>query len=87
MREAANYSDQGTAAEIALDSIVRLPEWLAERFVNFVHDELVFEIEEDVTDRAKIEIEAAMLGAANDVLRRYRVPCGVETAIGDYWIH
>lgn len=87
MREAANYSDQGTAAEIALDSIARLPDWLAERFVNFVHDELVFEIEEDETERAKIEIEAAMTGAAKDVLRRYRVPCGTETAIGDYWIH
>ncbi|MDD2861083.1 MAG: DNA polymerase, partial [Acidiphilium sp.] len=87
MREAANYSDQGTAAEIALDSITRLPDWLAERFVNFVHDELVFEIEEDETDRAKIEIEAAMTGAARDVLGRYRVPCGAETAIGDYWIH
>ncbi|MEE3501271.1 DNA polymerase [Acidiphilium acidophilum] len=87
MREAANYSDQGTAAEIALDSIVRLPEWLAERFVNFVHDELVFEVETDRTEQAKVEIESAMLGAAKDVLGRYRVPCGVETAIGDHWIH
>jgi len=53
MRDACNYSDQGTGAEIALSAINALPEWLLCCLVNFVHDELVFEVPADRADEAK----------------------------------
>ena len=87
MRNAGNYSDQGTNAEIGLAAIAELPDWLAERLVDFVHDELLFEVEESRAEEAKAEIERVMNGAADALFEKYGVPSEVETEIGDYWIH
>lgn len=86
-RNALNYQNQGTEAEIALESIANLPDWLADCFVNFVHDELIFEVPEGRVGEAKSEIEAAMNGAADRLFNRFQVPSEVESAVGDYWIH
>ncbi len=85
--DAANYSDQGTGAEIALAAIANMPDWLAERFVNFVHDELLFEVEDDLVNAAVVEIEQVMNASGNRLFERYGVPSSVESAVGEHWIH
>lgn len=87
LREAENYSDQGTGAEIALDAINSLPDWLAERLCNFVHDELVFEVEADRVEEAQREIESVMCEAGDRLLSSFGIPTAVESAIGDAWSH
>ncbi|MEE3501114.1 DNA polymerase [Acidiphilium acidophilum] len=87
MRDACNYSDQGTGAEIALDAMARFPDWLAACLVNFVHDEFVFEVPDHDVDRAIVELEAAMMAAGDAALDRFGIPCELETTTGDHWIH
>lgn len=87
MREGCSYSDQGTGAEIALDAMARFPDWLAAHLVNFIHDEYVFEVPEQDVERATAAIEEAMNAAGDAAFHRYRIPCELETAAGDHWIH
>ncbi len=85
---ALNFQDQGTGAEIALAAIVNLPNHLAAELVNFVHDELVFEVPADLADERTAEIERVMINAADRLLLdSFGVPTEVESAGGDYWIH
>lgn len=82
-----NYQDQGTGAEIALAAIVSLPEHLAACLVNFVHDELVFEVPADRAAEYTAEIERAMIAASDVVLEPFGVPTTAEAAVGDFWVH
>lgn len=85
---ALNFQDQGTGAEIALAAIAALPDHLACELVNFVHDELVFEVPEDQADARVPEINRVMIEAADKWLKTdYGVPTEVEAAVGDFWIH
>ena len=85
---ALNFQDQGTGAEIALAAIANLPVHLESELVNFVHDELVFEVPIERADIRKLEIEQIMVDAADRVLKdEFGVPTSVEAEIGDAWIH
>lgn len=84
---AANFQDQGTGAEIALDAVVSLPQDVQDMLVNFVHDELVLEVPDaEVAEVQKI-VEATMIAAADKLLLPFGVPTEVESSIGDCWIH
>jgi len=87
MRNAGNYADQGTGAEIALSAINDLSEKAMRYLVNFVHDEIVFEVPEDEAEAVAAEVEAVMNNAADRYFSKYGVPSEVEAAIGDFWIH
>lgn len=84
---ALNFQDQGTGAEIALDAISNLTPELRGYLVNFVHDELVFEIPENEVERLTIEVNARMIAAADRLLLPWGVPTEVEAAVGDFWVH
>lgn len=84
---ALNFQDQGSGAEIALSAIAALPQHLASEFVNFVHDELVFEVPAELADERAKEIESVMIRAADELLLPWGVPTEVEAAIGDFWVH
>ncbi len=87
LTSAANYQDQGTGAEIALLAIGSLPPEVQSMLINFVHDELVFEVpEEQVTECVAI-IEKTMIEAAGKHLSPFGVPAEVETQVGDAWVH
>jgi DNA polymerase I len=76
---------QGTAADIIKRAMVDIQGWLdghATRalMIMQVHDELVFEVDEDFVDTLLPEVVARMAAAAD-----LRVPLVVDTGVGDNW--
>lgn len=58
---------QGTARDLMMDGVLRLPAWLVPRLRAVVHDELVFSIPEDRVDEARKQILAALQFVVNGV--------------------
>jgi DNA polymerase-1 len=83
-RAAANAPLQGTAADIIKIAMVRLAERLASwptcRLLLQVHDELVFELPEDLVPQVAPVVREVMCGAA-----RLDVPLEVEPKAGPNW--
>ena len=76
---------QGTAADIIKKAMITVHEWLTNeqpgaRMIMQVHDELVFEVEEDSIDAVKAEVIELMNGAA-----KLSVPLKVDAGIGMNW--
>ncbi len=91
---ALNYQDQGTGAEIAMDVLIRLQHVClpngtptADCLVNFVHDEFILEAPAKFADHARAALGRAMREAHDAMLLRWGVPCELESAVGDHWIH
>jgi len=84
---AANFQDQGTGAEIALDALASLPEDVQDYLVNFVHDEVVLEVPADRITEVQAIVERTMISAADSMLLKFGIPTEVESSIGDCWIH
>ncbi|MEL5850072.1 MAG: DNA polymerase, partial [Candidatus Igneacidithiobacillus chanchocoensis] len=82
-----NYQDQGSGAEMILDSIANLESPASECLVNLVHDELVFDCPEDQVELTEEQAEKAMRDAAEGLLAQHGIPIDAESAVGDYWIH
>ncbi|WP_024894062.1 DNA polymerase [Acidithiobacillus thiooxidans] len=87
LREALNYSDQGTGGEIALHAITNLPDDIAGMLVGFVHDELIFEVPEGRAEDVSVEVTRVMNESAETLLKLFDVPSEVEAALGQHWIH
>lgn len=87
LTSAANYQDQGTGAEIALNAITRLPDDIQDMLVNFVHDELVLEVPEDRIAEVQNTVERSMIDSADKLLMPFGIPTEVESEVGDCWIH
>ena len=87
LREALNYSDQGTGGEIALHAISQLSNNVAKMLVGFVHDELIFEVPTNQADAVSKEVERVMNEAAEALLLLYKATSEVEAALGEHWIH
>jgi DNA polymerase-1 len=84
-RAAINAPMQGTAADIIKRAMIALDAWLAERrqqarMILQVHDELVFEVAEDVVDEIAVGVRERMSGAAE-----LRVPLVVDIGVGANW--
>ncbi len=84
-RAAINAPMQGTAADIIKRAMLSVDHWLYEsaipvRMLMQVHDELVFEVAEDVLAEATAMIRAAMMAAAE-----LKVALEVEIGIGSNW--
>ena len=84
-RAAINAPMQGTAADIIKRAMVSVDAWLAAHsaralMILQVHDELVFEAEQDFVDTLLQEVTARMSGAA-----QLSVPLVVDSGIGDNW--
>ena len=84
-RAAINAPMQGTAADIIKRAMVDIDGWLAGQggqalMLMQVHDELVFEVDEDFLPTLLAEVPARMAGAA-----QLRVPLVVDTGVGDNW--
>jgi DNA polymerase-1 len=85
-RIAINTPIQGTAADIIKFAMVRLQarierEQLPMRMLLQVHDELVFEVEDDFVDRAREIVRAAMEGVCE-----LDVPLVVDMGVGENWL-
>ena len=84
-RTAINAPMQGSAADIIKRAMIAVDRWLVDerpavRMVMQVHDELVFEVEQESVESARKRIVAFMEGAAE-----LRVPLVVDVGVGDDW--
>ena len=84
-RAAINAPMQGTAADIIKRAMVTVDAWLAQHtsralMILQVHDELVFEVDEDFVATLLGEVTTRMSGAA-----QLSVPLVVDSGVGDNW--
>ncbi len=84
-RSAINAPMQGTAADIIKKAMITVHAWLnnerpGARMIMQVHDELVFEVEEDKIDAVRARVIELMNGAAS-----LSVPLKVDAGIGLNW--
>ncbi len=84
-RTAINAPMQGTAADIIKRAMIAVHRWLKEsgthaRMIMQVHDELVFEAEDNALDALKHEVTRLMAGAA-----QLKVPLVVDVGVGNNW--
>ena len=84
-RAAINAPMQGTAADIIKRAMVAVDAWLVDHaaralMILQVHDELVFEAEQDFVETLLNEVTARMSGAAT-----LSVPLVVDSGVGDNW--
>jgi DNA polymerase I len=83
-RAAVNAPMQGSAADIIKRAMIAMSAWLCERtdahMLMQVHDELVFEVQEDAVDVVRNAIRERMAGAAE-----LAVPLVVDVGVGANW--
>ncbi|MGH8475692.1 MAG: DNA polymerase I [Methylococcales bacterium] len=84
-RTAINAPMQGTAADIIKKAMIDVHRWIVEsgfaiKMIMQVHDELVFEIPNDLVEAAVEKIRALMSGTT-----RLKVPLLVDTGVGMNW--
>ena len=84
-RSAINAPMQGTAADIIKKAMLTVHAWLKSttpgaRMIMQVHDELVFEVEEDKVDPVRKKVVELMNGAA-----KLSVPLQVDVGVGVNW--
>jgi hypothetical protein len=83
-RQALNYQDQGSGADILAHAIAALPEDVASMLLMPVHDELVFEVPVTEMDEVRRIVVKTMTKAADEVLGG-TIPIVVETVVGETW--
>jgi len=83
-RAAVNAPMQGSAADIIKRAMIAMSGWLCERtdahMLMQVHDELVFEVQEDAVDAVRRAVVERMSGAAE-----LAVPLVVDVGLGANW--
>ena len=84
-RTAINAPMQGTAADIIKRAMIAVHEWIEStkppvKMIMQVHDELVFEVEENAVDEMSQTINSLMSGAAE-----LSLPLVVEVGVGKNW--
>ncbi|MGP4123899.1 MAG: DNA polymerase I [Sodalis sp. (in: enterobacteria)] len=84
-RAAINAPMQGTAADIIKRAMIAIDDWLQQeappvRMVMQVHDELVFEVQQNAVESAKVRIKALMEGCF-----RLDAPLQVDIGVGKNW--
>jgi DNA polymerase-1 len=84
-RSAINAPMQGTAADIIKRAMIDVDAWLAAaqvdgRLIMQVHDELVLEVADAITDAAAAEVSRIMTAAAD-----LTVPLAVDVGVGANW--
>ena len=84
-RTAINAPMQGTAADLIKLAMLAVDRWIREsglpvKMIMQVHDELVFEVRQDVLEKARIAIHEHMTGVAN-----LAVPLLADVGVGNNW--
>ncbi len=86
-RAAINAPIQGTAADVIRRAMIRMPGAIAAlpaRMLLQVHDELIFEVDEDAVDRTVAVVREVMEHAAEPVVK-LSVPLTVDAGQGRNW--
>lgn len=92
-RDALNYQDQGTGADILMRAVRYLREAGQLQFVaNLVHDEIVMAVPAAAAEEAAQTLTAAMLRAGEEILSPWGVPTTADVArledgsFPDFWL-
>lgn len=83
--EINNYQDQGSGAEMILNSIHSLTPELRGYLINSVHDELVFEVPQGREEELLVEITQIMIKSSDALLSPWGIPSAVEGGYGKTW--
>ena len=86
-RAAINAPIQGTAADVIRRAMIRMPAAIADLPATMllqVHDELLFEVDEDAADTLAARAKEVMEGAAHPAVH-LKVPLTVEAGKGSSW--
>ncbi|MEZ5910848.1 MAG: DNA polymerase I [Paracoccaceae bacterium] len=86
-RAAINAPIQGTAADVIRRAMIRMPAAIADLPATMllqVHDELLFEVDEDAVARVRERVGAVMEGAAEPAVK-LSVPLTVDAGQGANW--
>ncbi len=86
-RQAINAPIQGTAADIIRRAMIRMPDAIKDLPATMllqVHDELIFEVDEDACDPV-IEVVKDVMESAAAPAVKLDVPIEVDAGIGDNW--
>ncbi|WP_460275586.1 DNA polymerase I [Celeribacter sp. ULVN23_4] len=86
-RQAINAPIQGSAADIIRRAMIRMPEAIKDLPATMllqVHDELIFEVDEDACDPVIEAVKDVMESAAEPAVK-LDVPIEVDAGIGDNW--
>ena len=86
-RAAINAPIQGTAADVIRRAMIRMPDAIRDlpaKMLLQVHDELIFEVDEDAIDDTIETVRAVMEGAAEPVVK-LDLPLVVDAGQGDNW--
>ena len=84
-REILNYADQGSGADMLLDAVTSLPKRAFDCVIDLIHDEVLMCVPDTILAEVKLDLEAAMLGAANKVLGPYNIPAEAEGDEMKFW--
>ncbi|NUF49436.1 DNA polymerase I [Gilliamella sp. ESL0250] len=85
-RAAINAPMQGTAADIIKTAMIKVSEWIKSlpvgniRMVMQVHDELVFEVKEELVEQYRTQIKSIM-----ENCYQLSIPLKVDVGVGDNW--
>ncbi len=84
-----NYQDQGSAAEIAFQTLIELDrQGLAPDLVGFVHDEFVLEVEPERAEAVRAQVHQILCEIGSKALESFGgIRVDAEVVAGDYWIH
>jgi len=86
-RAAINAPIQGTAADVIRRAMIRMPEAIRDlpaKMLLQVHDELIFEVDEDAIDATIDSVRTVMEGAAEPAIK-LDLPLVVDAGQGDNW--
>jgi DNA polymerase-1 len=83
-KQALNFQDQGSGADMLARAIAWLPTEVAAMLLVPVHDELVFEVPVNNIENVKRLVKETMVRAGDEVLGG-GIPVEVETVVGEGW--
>lgn len=84
-REALNYQDQGTGAQMILLAIDETPKTYRQYLINQIHDELLLEVPDERVDQTKKHVEKAMIKAGDVALAAYDIPIEADGHVDEFW--
>ena len=88
LRDALNYADQATGADLLLTAATSLPEPAADCLIDLIHDELLFEVPDSQVEAVAAAAKEAMLKAGARILTEpFGIPVDCEVSVAQVWQH
>jgi len=86
-KDALNYSDQGSGADMLCLAIAMMPVDVRKYMINLIHDEMLFCVPSDEAESVAQKVSSVMNQAGNKLLSPWGIPCETDVQIADAWKH